>query len=142
MDDTFRSGSNVLACHLKVPPPSERDPTQPGMILCHGFPIGPIDARRSAGTYPQLIDRIALELGFPAMTFTFRGCGDSTGDFSLQGWIDDLRSAIDHLCKEAELDRVVVVGTNTEQRRTAVIGDPDDGLASRHPLLLTQREKH
>ena len=26
------------------------------------------------------------------MTFTFRGCGQSAGDFSLQGWIDDLRA--------------------------------------------------
>ena len=25
------------------------------------------------------------------MTFNFRGCGDSEGDFSLQGWVDDLR---------------------------------------------------
>ena len=25
------------------------------------------------------------------MTFTFRGCGESEGDFSLAGWIDDLR---------------------------------------------------
>ena len=29
------------------------------------------------------------------MTFTFSGCGKSEGDFSLQGWIDDLRAAID-----------------------------------------------
>jgi alpha-beta hydrolase superfamily lysophospholipase len=34
------------------------------------------------------------------MTFTFRGCGTSEGDFSLQGWVDDLRAAIDHLIAE------------------------------------------
>ena len=39
------------------------DADVPAVILCHGFPIGPIDARRSAGTFPQLIDRIAIEIG-------------------------------------------------------------------------------
>ena len=35
----------------------------PGLILCHGFPTGPIDARQSAGTFPELIDRIANDHG-------------------------------------------------------------------------------
>ena len=39
------------------------------MILCHGFPIGPLDARRSAGTFPELMDRAARELGCVTMTF-------------------------------------------------------------------------
>ena len=39
------------------------------------------------------------------MTFTFRGCGTSTGDFSLQGWVDDLRSAIDHLSSTTGVPR-------------------------------------
>ena len=69
----------------------------PGLVLCHGFPVGPLDARQSAGTFPELIDRIASEMGFAAMTFTFRGCGQSEGDFSLLGWLDDLRAAVDHL---------------------------------------------
>ena len=95
------------------------------MILCHGFPINPIDARRSAGTYPELIDRIAVELGMPAMTFNFRGCGDSTGDFSLQGWIDDLRNAIDHMVREAEVTRVIVVGTNAGASIAICVGADD-----------------
>ena len=36
---------------------------------------------------------MANELGWAAMTFNFRGCGSSEGDFSLQGWVDDLRAA-------------------------------------------------
>jgi putative redox protein len=81
--------------------------------LCHGFPIGPLDARQSAGTFPQLIDRVASELGWVAMTFTFRGCGESEGDFSMQGWVDDLRAAIDHLIAETQPTGVWLVGTNT-----------------------------
>jgi len=114
MDSTFQSGGHALASHLKEPPGSGvRDADVPGLILCHGFPIGPIDARRSAGTFPELIDRIAFEVGMPGMTFTFRGCGGSTGDFSLQGWIDDLRAAIDHSIRTFGVSKVVLVGTNT-----------------------------
>jgi uncharacterized protein len=113
VDGTFSSGTHTLACHLKRPSPGIAGPDPPGLILCHGFPIGPIDARRSAGTFPELVDRIAYEAGYVAMTFTFRGCGTSTGDFSLQGWTDDLRAAIDHLSKSQGVDRIVLLGTNT-----------------------------
>ena len=85
----------------------------PGVILCHGFPIGPLDARQSAGTFPELIDRMANELGWAAMTFNFRGCGNSEGDFSLQGWVDDLRAAIDYLIQESGPTGIWLVGTNT-----------------------------
>jgi putative redox protein len=60
-----------------------------------------------------LIDRIANDLGWAALTFTFRGCGDSEGDFSLQGWVDDLRAAIDHLQTEVQPSGIWLVGTNT-----------------------------
>ncbi len=136
MDSSFHSGGYTLACHLKLPTLDDvefgGDPA--GLILCHGFPIGPIDARRSAGTFPQLIDRIAIELGYPAMTFNFRGCGTSTGDFSLQGWIDDLRAAIDHLVRESGVSRVVLVGTNTGGSIAICVG-ADDPRVSAAALL-------
>ena len=40
---TFKSGSQTLARHLVIP--ADRDERLPGVILCHGFPIGPLDAR-------------------------------------------------------------------------------------------------
>ena len=107
----FTSGGHELVRYL-ARPPGRPDPL-PGMILCHGFPIGPLDARQSAGTFPELVDRITNELGFVSMAFTFRGCGRSEGDFSLQGWVDDLRAAIDHLIAEARPTGVWLVGTNT-----------------------------
>jgi pimeloyl-ACP methyl ester carboxylesterase len=111
MKGSFRSGAFTLANHLVAPAgPSE---PRPGVLICHGFPIGPLDARRSAGTFPQLADRIAYDLGYVAMTFNFRGTGSSTGDFSLQGWVDDLRSAIDYLVAETHPTQVVLVGMNT-----------------------------
>lgn len=131
MDSTFRSGAFTLASHVKEPSGSSaREPGLPGLILCHGFPIGPIDARRSAGTFPQLIDRVAIEVGIPAMTFTFRGCGTSEGDFSLQGWIDDLRAAIDHMIQTVGVERVVLVGTNTGGSIAICVGANDPRVAA------------
>lgn len=111
MEGRFLSGDLALACHI-ARPPFGRQPG-PSVVVCHGFPIGPLDARRSAGTYPELVDRVARQLGCVAMAFTFRGCGDSEGDFSLQGWIDDLRAAVSHLAGIAPDSGVIVVGTNT-----------------------------
>jgi uncharacterized protein len=107
----FRSGNLTLARYLARP--AGRQGPLPGVILCHGFPIGPLDARQSAGTFPELIDRMANELGWAAMTFNFRGCGNSEGDFSLQGWVDDLRAAIDYLIEESGPTGIWLVGTNT-----------------------------
>src|SRR5438132_6680033 len=110
MNGAFASGDLQLARYLAVP--SGRVPAAglPGLVLCHGFPTGPIDARRSAGTFPELMDRVANEMGWAAMTFNFRGCGDSQGDFSLLGWMQDLRAAVDHLSEEVKLDGVWVAG--------------------------------
>lgn len=124
MDDTFPSGVHTLACHVQRPP-GLLDANQPGLILCHGFPIGPLDARRSAGTFPQLIDRVAFEVGYPGMTFNFRGTGTSTGDFSLQGWVEDMRAAIDHLTRLTGVTRVVLVGTNTGGSIAVCVGADD-----------------
>ncbi|MEY3711555.1 MAG: hypothetical protein RL104_338, partial [Bacteroidota bacterium] len=83
------------------------------MVLCHGYPSGGIDARQSAGSFPELCDRVASELGWSAMTFTFRGCASSEGDFSMQGWVDDLRAAISHIVSETQPSGIWLVGNNT-----------------------------
>ena len=118
----FRSGNLTLARYLARP--AGRQGPLPGVILCHGFPIGPLDARQSAGTFPELIDRMANELGWAAMTFNFRGCGNSEGDFSLQGWVDDLRAAIDNLIRRGDSDGDLVgrhehrrIGRHLRRRR-------------------------
>lgn len=111
MNGTFSSGS--LTLHRYLVTPSGNTATLPGVILCHGFPIGPLDARQAGVTFPQLMDRIANDLGWAAMTFNYRGCGLSEGDFSMQGWVDDLRAAVDHLVETVSPQGVWLVGTNT-----------------------------
>ncbi len=111
MNERFVSNGLSLACHIARP--SGAIEAGPAVILCHGFPIASLDAQRAGGTFPQLMDRTANELGCVAMTFNFRGCGESEGDFSLQGWVDDLRNAIAHLIELHEPSGVILLGTNT-----------------------------
>lgn len=78
------------------------------------------------------MDRVASEMGWTGLTFTFRGCGTSEGDFSLQGWVDDLRAAIDHLEEEAAPSGIWVIGTNTGGSLAACVAADDQrvrGLA-------------
>ena len=123
MNGSFHSGGLRLERYLALP--SGRTETLPALVLCHGFPIGPLDARQSAGTFPELVDRVAHDLRWAAMTFTFRGCGTSEGDFSLQGWVDDLRAAIDHVVAELSPSGIWLVGTNTGGSIAACVAADD-----------------
>lgn len=51
MNGTFQSGDLTLTRYLVRPP--GRHVNLPAVILCHGFPIGPLDARQSATTFPN-----------------------------------------------------------------------------------------
>lgn len=125
MNGVIHSGSLKLARYLAVPHGS--GPGLPGLVFCHGFPTGPLDARQSAGTFPELMDRIANEMGWAALTFTFRGCGTSEGDFSLLGWMEDLKAAVAHLRDTCAPSGVFLAGTSTggSLALCAAADDPD-----------------
>ena len=59
-----------MTCHVATPSGAASDwagvRAAPGLIVCHGSPAGPIDAQRSAGTFPELVDRVASEMGWVA----------------------------------------------------------------------------
>jgi putative redox protein len=65
------------------------------VVLCHDLPRATGSASDVAQTYPSLADRLARETGQRVVTGILRGAGDSDGDFSAQGWLDDLRLLIE-----------------------------------------------
>jgi putative redox protein len=81
----------------------------------------------SAKSFPELADRIATELSWFVLVFTFRGCGDSAGDFSLGGWLDDLRAAARFLRHVDGVRDVWVAGFGTGGALAlcAAAGDPE-----------------
>jgi len=89
------SGGLKLSAHLARPDlPPGASPN--GLVLCHNFPSGP---RHDAegDTYPELAARLARDTGWAVLSFNFRGTGESEGDFSLSGWLEDLHAATGHL---------------------------------------------
>lgn len=94
MDDTLLSSGFRLSAHLASP---AGPGPGPGLVLCHGFPVRGREAPASGKSFPELADRIAVEMGWTALTINFRGCGRSEGDFSMSGWLDDIHAAVNHL---------------------------------------------
>lgn len=153
MDYQFRSGDLLLSAHLAEPP----DPTgdAPGLVLCHGFPTRGRESQQSGKSFPELAERIASELGWVVLTMNFRGCGRAEGNFSLQGWMDDIHAAVAHVA-DMDVTGVWLCGTGTggslalcEGARNPTVrgvatlaapGDFDDW--ARHPrrLLLHARQ--
>jgi uncharacterized protein len=82
--------------------PEDREPPYPAVILCHGVPSGAA-ADPNDGGYPLLARTIAGE-GFAVLIFSFRGAGDSEGNFDIVGWTHDLAAAIDYLWGLSEID--------------------------------------
>lgn len=108
----FESDGLQLVGRLARP---ERIPSggAPGLVICHGFPTrsnGVVDPGRS---YYDLADRIAEDMGWMALAFTYRGCGESEGDFSLGGWLNDVLHAVEHLRSRDDVNDVWVAGFGT-----------------------------
>lgn len=113
MADVLISGGLRLAAHLARPSADHAAHGWPGLVVCHGFPSGPKSALASGQTYPELAERLAADAGWTVLTFNFRGTGDSEGDFSLGGWLDDVRAAVDHLLALGDIDGVWLAGAST-----------------------------
>jgi putative redox protein len=107
LDKSISSEGLRLSAHVAVPAGAA---PAPGLVLCHGFPRGPRGAASSAGTFPELADRIARDAGWVCLAFNFRGTGSSQGDFSGAGWIADASSAVTALVDRPDVRDVWIAG--------------------------------
>jgi putative redox protein len=96
-----------LSAHFSRPPGLNR---VPGLVVLPGFPRGPGGAATVGNTYASLVDRVAREAGWAALTFTMRGTGMSEGDFSIEGWLADVRAAIDAMHSRTDVTGVWLAG--------------------------------
>jgi len=154
MERILRSGDLRLAGHLSRPR-TAAGTAVPGLVIAHGFPHLRQGGRVSAKSFPELADRIATEMGWMVLVFNFRGAGDSDGDFSLEGWRQDLLAAAAHLRGVEDVHGVWVAGfgtggslaisattTDPELRGVAAIAAPADfDDWSHHPRRLLQHAR-
>ena len=129
MTDSIESGDGVrLACHLAQPLASAATRLRPALVLLHGFPAGPLGARATGQTYPQLADRIAADVGWIVFTFNFRGTGESGGDFSIGGWLTDVRAAVAHVRERDDVSGVWLAGASTGGSLALCVAGSDPGI--------------
>src|SRR6516225_2068770 len=96
-----------LAAHFARPPGMTR---VPALIVLPGFPRGPGGAAAVGNTDQSLCDRVAREAGWAGLTLTFRGTGTSEGDFSIEGWLADVRAAVDALDARGDITGIWIAG--------------------------------
>jgi uncharacterized protein len=85
-------------------------PVHGHVLLCHDLPRSKGAAADVALTYPALADRLARESGWRVVTAALRGAGESAGDFSALGWLDDLSSIAETEIHESSPRLVVGFG--------------------------------
>ena len=103
------AGGLKLAGHLALPE-SRRIRALPSVVLCPGFPSSANGGAGAAERIYSLADRIAQNMEWAALVLNYRGCGASEGDFSLDGWTDDVRSAVDYLRGLEQVEGVWLAG--------------------------------
>lgn len=107
----IRSTNGVdLEAHLSQPAGTQQ---VPGVLLLHGFPSPAIDAAHIGLDMAELANRVATEMGWVALSIRFRGCGSSTGDFSLNGWVEDVHAGLRTIREHNRSDRIWICGTGT-----------------------------
>ncbi len=127
MDRRFTVDGFDLAAHLARPQQLQTR-GQPGLVIAHGFPAEAGGGIASTASFPELADRVAADAGWAALAFACRGVGESDGNFSLDGWLRDLRGAIDHLRESVACDGVWIVGFGTGGALALEAGAADDGV--------------
>ena len=100
----------TLSAYLARPAPSAAGRSRHGLVLCHGFPVELNDATMTSRGYQELADRLAADTGWVVLTFNFRGTAQSSGNFSLGGWLSDLNAAVDVLIGAPSVDAVWLCG--------------------------------
>lgn len=108
MNDRFTSGSLTLVGHLAGA--TSTGPIRSAVVIVHGFPSGPAGMAGATASMPELADRIADEMGMVAFAPCLRGIAESEGDYSIGGWVDDLRAAIDHVKASTRVSGVWLAG--------------------------------
>ena len=64
-------------------------------------------------SYYDFADLVAKALGWIVLAFTYRGCGGSEGEFSMQGWLDDTINAAKDLKDNPQVNSVWLAGFGT-----------------------------
>jgi pimeloyl-ACP methyl ester carboxylesterase len=129
--------SGSLMVHIASGPPAAQPSPGAGpaaaapasaVVLVHDFPLEEQSAARTGRSLPFLADRLAAESGWRVLAGCLRGVGGSAGDFSLRGWLEDLRSLAGHAAGLAAGGGVWVVGFGVGGSIALCLAAEDSGI--------------
>lgn len=93
-----------------VRPDDDRFRSRPALLVAHEYPESLGLSERMFAGYREFAMRLCEQSGWIVLSFTFRGVGDSEGNFSLNGWLADLRAAVRFLRSQDDVEGVWVLG--------------------------------
>jgi pimeloyl-ACP methyl ester carboxylesterase len=111
VNDRFSSGSLTLAGHFAGV--TSTGPVRPAVVIVHGYPSGPAGMVGATAGLPELADRIAEDMAMVAFAPCLRGMGESGGEFSIRGWVNDLHAAVAHVRATTRVSGVWFAGFGT-----------------------------
>ncbi|MFC7132184.1 MULTISPECIES: alpha/beta hydrolase family protein [Salinibaculum] len=117
---------SVVAVHHEAP-------TDAWLVFCHGF------LSDKSGSYEGRCER-AVEAGYNAVRFDFRGCGEADGAFvdqTLSDKLADLRAVVDHF----DPDRYALFGSSFGGKvafHAAAAADRVTAIATRAPVTYNR----
>lgn len=109
----IEADSGQLSGHLALPDRAGGERRYPGLVILHGFPTAVVGAGKAGQSYATLADRIAKDKNWVVFVLNYRGCGDSAGNFSLAGWLDDVRAAVAAVHARPDVRGVWIMGFGT-----------------------------
>jgi uncharacterized protein len=108
VDVTLDVGDVRVCGFLAGPPASGGVERTRGLVLAHGYADGS-DGGQSE-TFRELAAALAIATGWTVFTVDLRGTGQSSGRFSLTGWLADLRAAVSWLSSRETVSDVWIAG--------------------------------
>ena len=96
-EEAIEVGVDGIVIRGKILKSENLPDSAPAVVILHGIPQAkPVP---SDPGYLPMAKELASQ-GFLAVLLSFRGCGESGGNFSILGWAEDLESVIDWLTKK------------------------------------------
>lgn len=109
------------------------------LLLVHDLPLERASAANEGNELPYLADRICSQTRWHVESVRLRGVGGSEGDFSPEGWMEDLAFAVDWLASR-DNGRVWAAGFGFGVAVLLAVSSADDrvaGIACLGPDLRT-----
>ncbi len=93
-----------------------------GLVMCHGLPQTESEVTSLGLRAEELADRIAKQVGMYVLAPNLRGTGESEGNFSLQGWCDDVSASVAYLRDAYDVRDVWLTGFGVGAAVALIVG--------------------